>query len=144
MGWFNWNGMLVSYKTLFVFICTPGIHIFFCLWICVCSSISIRVAFSREIWRAIYRSLPEHQAWCCCCCSYLSRLLTTPASVSLCLSIFIFSLFCPALLCFRSPLSLDVFSLAVFQSSVFISFLQCMLWCKLLISAEGRRLVAWP
>ncbi len=79
--------------------CQPGIHIFFCLWICVCSSISRRVAFSREIWRAIYRSLPEHQAWCCCCCSYLSLLLTIPASVSVRLHlylltfVFFFSLF---------------------------------------------------
>lgn len=51
---------------LFLFVSLIAVS--YCLWICVCSSISRRVAFSREIWRAIYRSLPEHQAWCCCCC----------------------------------------------------------------------------
>lgn len=77
---------LLYNKMWYPFTCQPGIHICLCLWISVCSSISRRVAFSREIWRAIYRSLPEHQAWCCCCCFYLSLLLTTPASVSLSLS----------------------------------------------------------
>lgn len=71
----TWNALLFISQVL---------HICFCLWISVCSCRSRRVAFSREIWRAINRSLPEHQALCCCCCSYLCLLFTTtPVSVSL-------------------------------------------------------------
>lgn len=85
-GCCNWWSKLLPEEPRSVFVCQPDIRIALRLWICVCSgSISGRVAFSREIWRAIYSPLPEHQAWCCCCCcccSYLSPLLTTPASVS--------------------------------------------------------------
>lgn len=72
--------------------CYPYLPSAIHLWISLCSSISKRVAFSRVICRAIYRILPEHQAWCCCCCCLdLSPLLTTPA-VSVYLNLSLFSL----------------------------------------------------
>lgn len=118
----------------YLFICQPGIHICFCLWISVCSSISRRVAFSREIWRAIYRSLPEHQAWCCCCCFYLSLLLTTPASVSLALSpsLHVPSSF-PVLFVFWAPFLVmsSLFSVnLLFQHRFFTGSLHVNYWLK--------------
>lgn len=52
-----------------------------------CSALFFFFLFrSRVIWRAIYRAVAEHRAWCCCCCcccsSYLSLPLTAPALVS--------------------------------------------------------------
>lgn len=59
----------------------------FHLWLCSSTSDVVRFFFffrSRVIWRAIYRAVAEHRAWCCCCCcsSYLSLPLTAPALVS--------------------------------------------------------------
>lgn len=133
-GCCNWWSKLLPEEPRSVFVCQPDIRIALRLWICVCSgSISGRVAFSREIWRAIYSPLPEHQAWCCCCCccSYLSPLLTTPASVSP-------SLFPPS--CFlRSLRSLRALSLIVFLCPrvYFVLFLYCLLliW---IIDQSGR------
>lgn len=89
----------------------------------VCSSISRRVAFSSEIWRAIYRALPEHWAWCCCCCSYLSLLETTPASVSVSLPLYLFPLLFLQLSVFWAHFLLMPSSLGFSQSSVIIFFL---------------------
>lgn len=130
-GCCNWWSKLLPEEPWSVFVCQPDIRIALRLWICVCSgSISGRVAFSREIWRAIYSPLPEHQAWCCCCCCYLSPLLPTPASVSP-------SLFPPS--CFLCSLrSLRALSLIVFLCPrVYLVFLYCLLliW---IIDQSGR------
>lgn len=142
-GWCNWNRQLLSNKTWSLFLFVGQVSISSSVSESVCSSTSRRVAFSREIWKAIYRSLPEHQAWCCCRCSYLSLLLTTPASVSLSLHLCLFPLLF-LFFVFWAPFLLMSSSPTVSQSSVSISFVHCLLWCKLLIRAEGRRLVAWP
>lgn len=125
------------------FICRFGIHICSVSESLVCSSRSRRVAFSREIWRAIYRSLPEHHAWCCCCCSCLSLLLTTPASDSLTLSIFVISHF-PLLMVFCTAFPWMSYSLthlpnrkdhihpfAVFDVNYWLK-LKCLMGCMFL------------
>lgn len=136
MDWCHGNRQLLSNKPWSVFIVSQ-ISIS-----SVCESLfaaaSRRVAFSREIWRAIYRSLPEHQAWCCCCCFYLSLPLTTPASVSLCLSIFICSLsFYPfhlgslfSELPFSWHLSLPVFWNSQFSYLCFVACFDVNYWSE--------------
>lgn len=53
---------------------------------------------SRVIWRAIFRAVAEHRAWCCCCCC--SSYLSSTNRSCLGLSIFISSVFSPQSSCF--------------------------------------------
>lgn len=103
----------------------------FHLWLCSSTSDVVRFFFrSRVIWRAIYRAVAEHRAWCCCCCcsSYLSLPLTAPALVSP--SLFPLCFLPAVILFFLSSPSPRVF-LSGFPSVprfFFFSFILSLMW----------------